>query len=69
MLDQIKERLSEQTELQTAYLAWASTSFDESPNARDEAWHKYCDIRDGMPEGTSKNRKIITVERMYGVLR
>lgn len=41
-------------ELQQAYLKWATGT----PEWRSEEWDHYCDVRDGLPLGTTKSHKI-----------
>lgn len=51
-------------EIQAAYEHWAGTderiygSGEGYFAERAERWHIYCDKRDQLPQGTSKNRKL-----------
>ena len=44
-------------ELQMAYLAWSRTPH-ERLNDRLDRWDRYCDVRDCVPPGTSKKKRI-----------
>lgn len=39
-------------QLQEAYRSWATID-PEKTELRTAAWHRYCDVRDGNPTGTS----------------
>lgn len=48
------------------YYAWHYAE----PLMRDDEWYQYCDARDALPPGSSKNRKILSYDdrlASYGV--
>lgn len=40
-------------EIQRRYKAWAKAY----PNDRESLWYRYCDARDGLPEGETAERE------------
>lgn len=45
-----------------AYFGWAHTD-PEMRFERNDAWDNYCDVRDGLEKGSSKERRILMRSR------